>query len=49
MNIIEKNIKDLVPYENNPRKNEEAVTITNKFSGKFQQIDWQHEFLQSVK
>jgi len=25
VNIIEKNIKDLVPYENNPRKNEEAV------------------------
>lgn len=25
MNIIEKNIKDLKPYENNPRKNEEAV------------------------
>lgn len=30
-------------------KNATAVTITNKFSGKFQQIDWQHEFLQSVK
>jgi len=25
MNIIEKNIKDIIPYENNPRKNEEAV------------------------
>ena len=30
-------------------KNATAVTITNKFSGKFQQIDWQHEFLQSLK
>lgn len=30
-------------------KNATAVTITNKFSGKFQQIDWQHEFLQSIK
>lgn len=30
-------------------KNPSAVTITNKFSGKFQQMDWQHEFLQSLK
>ena len=30
-------------------KNATAITITNKFSGKFQQIDWQHEFLQSLK
>lgn len=25
MQIIEKNISDLVPYENNPRRNEDAV------------------------
>ena len=25
MNIIEKDVKDLIPYENNPRKNENAV------------------------
>lgn len=25
MNIIEKNIRDLIPYENNPRNNEKAV------------------------
>lgn len=25
MKIIEKNVKDLIPYENNPRNNEEAV------------------------
>ena len=30
-------------------KNPSAVTITNKFSGLFQQPDWQHEFLQSLK
>ena len=29
-------------------KNSSAVTITNKFSGKFQEIGWQHEFLQSL-
>ena len=30
-------------------KNPSAVTITNKFSGKFQELGWQHEFLQSLK
>jgi len=30
-------------------KNPSAVTITNKFSGRFQEADWQHEFLQSLK
>ena len=25
MNIVEKNVKDLIPYEGNPRKNEEAI------------------------
>lgn len=25
MNVIEKNIDDLIPYENNPRNNEDAV------------------------
>ena len=30
-------------------KNPSAITITNKFSGRFQQMDWQHEFLQSVR
>lgn len=30
-------------------KNTTAVTVTNKFSGAFQQADWQHEFLQALK
>ena len=30
-------------------KNPSAVTITNKFSGKFQELGWQHEFLQSLE
>ena len=30
-------------------KNQSAITITNKFSGKFQEAGWQHEFLQSLK
>ena len=25
MNIVYKNVKDLIPYENNPRNNDEAV------------------------
>ena len=25
MQIIEKNIKELIPYENNPRKNDQSV------------------------
>lgn len=30
-------------------KNNTAITITNKFSGAFQEAEWQHEFLQSIK
>lgn len=30
-------------------KNPSAVTITNKFSGKFKESGWQHEFLQSLE
>ena len=30
-------------------KNQSAVTVTNKFGGLFQQIEWQHEFLQALK
>jgi len=30
-------------------KNPSSVTITNKFCGKFQELAWQHEFLQSVR
>ena len=27
MQIVEKNLKELIPYENNPRRNEEAVPL----------------------
>lgn len=30
-------------------KNQSAVTVTNKFGGLFQQMEWQHEFLQALK
>jgi len=30
-------------------KNQSAVTVTNKFGGLFQQMEWQHEFLHALK
>ena len=30
MQIIERNIRDIIPYENNPRKNEAAVEVVMK-------------------